>query len=311
MQMYIMQKEKDTHELNNAVESGKQTFNMNEQQKEHIVIILGGCGDGKTAVLHSLIERLAFIDDDIDEYNSQCSIFAFDSNKPAASPFEAMFVLRDPNSMWHSYINGQRDNSLHFNREFLISQMRTRVHQMGRNYSRLGESILHLQKEDTFKTALFVSDATQLSHSSYTNVSAAYASDSRLFWGHCSTFLCSWIQQLYRKAERFLVAQSVFEHLSELHKIAKLYQYHSTNRHLRCKGFSSGFTILTYSIKLSRRFCTLSHHAPELEILSPSNSEQEFYTSIDCQENSIVDVSMVIFTEFVRMVWDQAAEMYY
>lgn len=311
MQMYIMQKEQDTDELNRAVESVKQAFDMSELQKKHIVVISGGCGCGKTTLLHSLIERLAFIDNDISEYNSQLSMFAFDSDKPAASPFEAMCVLRDSNGMWHSYINSQRDNSVHLNREFLISQMRTRVHQTGSNVSCLGESILHLQKEDTFKTNLFVPKATQLSRSSYTNVSAAYASDSRLFWVHHSTFSCSWIQQLFRKAERSFLAQLVFEHLSELREIAKLYQYHSTNRHLRRKGFSPGFTILTYSIKLPWRFCTLSHCAPKSEMLSTLNSEQGLYTSIDRQEDAIIDISMIIFAEFVRMVWYQTAEMYF
>lgn len=41
------------------------------------------------------------------------------------------------------------------------------------------------------------------------------------------------------------------------------------------------------------------HYAPKSEILPPLNPEQELYTSMDRQEDAVIDISMVIFAEFV------------
>lgn len=327
MQMYIMQKELDIDWLERADDSVQQVANtmrgLREGMNEYSGLSFGTDRCGKSVVERILKDFVGYYEEsekkeslwtviiDIPKFNDQFSALTFDSVMPAEFSFEAMFVLRDPYSMWHSYVNDHRDTSAHFNREFLNSQMRTHVHQAIRNYCRLGEGILHLQKEDTFTKDLFVPKASQLSHSVYTNVSTFFASDSRLMWPDHSTFSCSWIQQLYRKTEKFFLAQSVFGHLSELYEIAKLYQYRFLNRHLRCRGFSPGSTILTYNFKLPRRFCTLLHHAPKSEMLSPLNPEQELYTSIDHQEDAVIDISMVIFAEFVRMVWYQTAEMYF
>lgn len=272
MQMSIMQEKADVDLVGRVDEFMQWTTDGDRLREEsHIcdILVIDAYDYGKSSPILPLVEHLTECIDkyfpkfraerhaaernwstvifDIPIYDDQFSMFAFDFDKPAAFSFEAMPVLSDSKSMRHSYISNYGDNSVHF-----VSQMCALVHQPNDRLNCLGRSILHLQKEGTFKTALFIPEGTSsLQHSSYTIVSTVFASDSRLIWADLFTFFCFWIQQLYRKAERFFLAKSVFEHLSELHEIAKLHQYHLSNRYLKYRGFSLGFTIGSTSTRIA------------------------------------------------------------